>query len=195
MTHHHARLIVVAVAAVSFSTPITAQQEPTSPPTVETLVETLGGNVSQKNEQGEVVEVYLSRTRVTDADLPHLAGSHALQLLDLSRTRITGPGLAHLAGLPVLETLGLWDTQIADEGLAHLAKFPALEDLNLDNTQITDAGLAHLAGLAALETLDLTDTQVTDAGVAELQKALPNCGIVLQAPILDPIFIPPFPLQ
>ena len=195
MTHHHARLIVVAVAVVSFSTPITAQQEPTSPPTVETLVETLGGNVSQKNEQGEVVEVYLSRTRVTDADLAHLAGSHALQLLDLSRTPITGPGLAHLAGLTALKRLDLNNTQIADEGLAHLAKLTALEDLNLDNTQITDAGLAHLAGLAALETLDLTDTQVTDAGVAELQKALPNCGIVLQGPIPDPIFLPPFPPQ
>ena len=66
MPHHCARLIAVAIAAVSFSTPITAQQEPTSPPTVETLVETLRGNVNQ-NEQGEVVEVYLSRTRVTDA--------------------------------------------------------------------------------------------------------------------------------
>ena len=65
MTHHCARLIGVAIATVSFSTPITAQQEPTSPPTVETLVETLGGQVSQ-NEQGEVVEVRLSRTAVTD---------------------------------------------------------------------------------------------------------------------------------
>ena len=98
MAHHYARLIVVTIATVSFSTPITAQQEPTSPPTVEMLVETLGGYVNQ-NEQGEVVEVLLSRTRVTDA------------------------------------------------------------------------------------------------GVAELQKALPNCAIRLQAPILDPIFIPPFPPQ
>jgi len=53
----------------------------------------------------------------------------------------------------------------------------------------------HLAGLTALESLWLTGTQVTDAGVAELQKALPNCGIRLQAPIPDPIFIPPFPPQ
>ena len=67
MTRHHARLIVVAVAAVSFSTPITAQQEPTSPPTVETLVETLRGNVNQ-NEQGEVVEVYLTKRNVSEGE-------------------------------------------------------------------------------------------------------------------------------
>ena len=242
MTHHCARLIVVAIATVSFSTPITAQQEPTSPPTVETLVETLRGNVNQ-NEQGEVVEVYLSRTRVTDADLAHLAGSHALQVLDLSRTRITGSGLAHLAGLTALEVLRLGNTQVTDAGLEYLAEFPALERLTLADTPITDAGLAHLTGLTALEslwligtqitdaglanltgltalktlyladtqitgpglahlaglpvleTLGLWNTQIADAGVAELQKALPNCGIVLQAPILDPIFIPPVPVD
>ena len=141
MTHHCARLIVVAIATVSFSTPITAQQEPTSPPTLETLVETLGGRVRQ-NEQGEVERVTLS------------GGGTASQ---------------------------------NEQG--------EVVDVGLSRTGVTDAGLVHLAGLTALERLWLADTQVTDAGVAELQKALPNCGIVLQAPILDPIYIPPFPPQ
>ena len=70
MTHHHARLIAVAIATVSFSTPIYAQQEPTSPTTLEALVEMLGGRVSQ-NEQGEVVEVDLSDTPITDAGAWH----------------------------------------------------------------------------------------------------------------------------
>ena len=43
MTRHHAGLVAVAIASVSFSTPITAQQEPTPPPTMEARVETLGG--------------------------------------------------------------------------------------------------------------------------------------------------------
>ena len=54
MTHHHAYLIAVAIAAVSFSTPITAQQEPTSPTTLEALVETLGGGLGHENEQGRL---------------------------------------------------------------------------------------------------------------------------------------------
>ena len=85
MTHHHARLVAVAIAAVSFSTPITAQQEPTPPATLEALVETLGGRVSQ-NEQGEVVEVYLSGSKVTDASLAHLTGLAALESLHLAVT-------------------------------------------------------------------------------------------------------------
>jgi len=95
MTHHCARLIVVAIAAVSFSTPITAQQEPTPPTTLEALVETLGGRVSQ-NEQGEVVEVYLSGPKVTDAGLAHLAKLAALERLTLRSTQITDAGLAEL---------------------------------------------------------------------------------------------------
>ena len=95
MTHHHARLIVVAVATVSFSTPITAQQEPTSPTTVETLVETLGGRVSQ-NEQGEIVGVRLSGPEVTDAGLAHLAGLPALESLYLSDTLVTDAGISEL---------------------------------------------------------------------------------------------------
>ena len=50
--------------------------------------------------------------------------------------------------------------------------------------KITDASLAHLTGLTAPESLNLAGTQVTDAGVAELQKALPNCAIYLQEPVI-----------
>ena len=153
MTHHCACLIVVAIATVSFSTPITAQQEPTPSPTLETLVETLGGRVSQ-NEQGEVVTVDLSRTGVTDA------------------------GLAHLTGLTALETLELYGTPITDAGLVHLSGLTTLKTLGLSRTQVTDAGLVHLTGLMALERLWIYGTQVTEVGVAKLQKALPNARLI-----------------
>ena len=91
MTHHYARLVTVAIAAVSFSTPITAQQEPTSPPTLETLVETFGGRATggfrvSQNERGQVVGVRLTGREVTDADLAHLSGLTALEELYLSDT-------------------------------------------------------------------------------------------------------------
>ena len=161
MTHHHARLIAVAIAAVSCSTPITAQQEPTSPTTLETLVETLGGRVSQ-NEQGEVVGV---------------------DLFDLFGRKVTDASLAHLTGLTALESLNLDGTQITDAGLVHLAGLMALERLWLDGTQVTDAGVAQLAGLTALEELHLHNTQVTVAGVMELEQALPNCFISFRPPL------------
>ena len=146
---------------------LTAQQEPTSPTTLEALVETLGGRVSQ-NEEGDVVGVSLAGTQVTDA------------------------GLAHLTGLTALESLHLGGTQVTDAGVVHLTGLTALKTLWLATGQITDAGLVHLAGLSALKTLTLYDTQVTDVGVAELQQALPNCSIDTLGPTA-PFFPPPPP--
>ena len=132
MPHHYVRLIVVATAAVSFSTPITAQQEPTSPTTLEALVETFGGRVSQ-NEQGKVVEVYLPDPEVTDANLAHLTGLTALKKLGLGGTQVTDAGLAHLAGLTALEELDLADNQVTDVGVAELQQA-------LPNCRITTRG-------------------------------------------------------
>ena len=54
MTHRCARLIAVAITAVSFSTPLYAQQEPTPPPTLEALVEILGGVWVTKTNRGRL---------------------------------------------------------------------------------------------------------------------------------------------
>ena len=107
MPHRCARLIVVAIATVSFSTPITAQQEPTSPTTVETLVETLGGGRGYENEQGEVVEILLIGDQVTDTGLAHLAGLPSLQSLVLYKTEVTAAGLVHFQKMPGLRRLAL----------------------------------------------------------------------------------------
>ena len=135
MTHHCARLLVVAIAAVSFSTPITAQQEQTSSPTLEALVETLGGSLRQ-NEQGEVVTVALSRTRVTDADLAHLTGLAALERLWLADSQVTDAGLAHLTGLTALKELRLED-DIGGSGTSVLARRAKLQQA-LPNCTISD---------------------------------------------------------
>ena len=105
-----------------------------------------------KNEQGEVVEVRLSGTRITDAGLADLKGLTSLQTLELPR-------------------------QITDAGLVHLKGLTNLKSLSLYKTQVTDAGLVHFAGLTNLTSLNLRETKITDAGFAELQKALPNCRI------------------
>ena len=102
----------------------------------------------KRNGQGEVVEVSLEVTKITDAGLVHLKGMTELQKLNLSRSNITDAGLMHLKGLPNLQNLSLF------------------------GTKVTNAGLVHLKGLTELQELNLRD-----AGVADLQKALPNCKI------------------
>jgi internalin A len=89
--------------------------------------------------------------------------------LDLSFTAVTDDGLANLAGLTNLVTLNLEGTQITDAGLIHLERLTKIETLYLPDNRITDAGLSHLTGLAKLSRLCLQrDPQVTDS---ELETA------------------------
>jgi len=76
----------------------------------------------KRNEQGEIVEVYLSNTQVTDVGLVHLKGLRKLDRLHLTGTQVTDAGLEHLKGLTNLEWLYLRSTQVTDAGVAELKK-------------------------------------------------------------------------
>ncbi len=170
MTHHHARLVAVAIAAVSFSAPLYAQQEPTPSPTWETLLETFGGTGMHERS------VWLSN--LTDTDLALLVpftewgALEELRLLDdfTADSEVTGAGLAHLTGLTALRVLYIRDAPVTDAGLVHLSGLTTLEILDLGGTQVTDAGLANLTGLPSLQRLVLYDTDVTAAGLVHFQK-------------------------
>lgn len=105
---------------------------------------------AKRDEQGEVITLDLSQTRVCDADLAQLAQLHRLQWLHLNGTGVT------------------------DAGLVHLEPLANLELLHLGATVVTDEGLKHLQGLKHLRTLHLTGTKVTDAGVQRIQEMMPN---------------------
>jgi hypothetical protein len=106
--------------------------------------------------------------KVTDADLPRLAGLKALEELSVEDAAITDAGLPQLGRLSGLTALALVHTRISDAGLAQLAGLRHLVSLNLADTAVTDAGLRHLTGLKGLRELSLEGTRVTDAGLAPL---------------------------
>lgn len=102
---------------------------------------------------GDVHDIYLMQTDITDAGLVHLKELTALRQLDLSCTRVTDAGLIHLKGLTKLERLVV------------------------EETKIGDAGLEHLAGMTNLRLVKLYDTEVSEAGVEKLRQALPDANI------------------
>lgn len=187
---------------VSSNSTASDRDDATAPAPVSGPVAKLAKVGAVRRYEGEVYEVTLTATEVTDAELVHLEGLSRLLKLHLGRTHITDAGMVHLKGLVRLQTLTLHDTKITDAGLVHLEALTNLETLVLP-TQITDeglvhlrgltklvslsisgeisdAGLAHFKGLTKLRKLRLLNTQVTDTGVAELQKALPDCKIFRQ---------------
>ena len=81
----------------------------------------LGAKI-ERNQQGEVVEVDLNGTQVTDAGLVHLKGMTKLKELGLEGTGVTDAGVMHLKGLTTLEELRLYYTRITGAGIAELGR-------------------------------------------------------------------------
>ena len=121
------------------------------------------GGTSSRNANGNIIEVDLTSTWVTDADLVRLASLHDLEDLNLSYTWISDLGLEHLKPLENVRRLNLWFVEyISDGGIAHLKGWKQLRYLNIRGTEVTSAVFDHLAHLRALETLDVGFSLVND---------------------------------
>ena len=110
---------------------------------------------SRLNNAGEITRLTLSEWATNDS-LRTVAGLDNLQSLDLTRTKITDAGLVHLAGMNLSSSMIPTQAQ-TDAGLKpYLAAVePPEKDVRLIGWKITDAGLAHLKGLRNLQDLYL----------------------------------------
>ena len=99
--------------------------------------------------------------------------------VNLGRTKVTDAGLAALAGATNLQRLRLENTAVTDAGLDHLKALEKLEYLNLFKTNVTDAGLDKLAGLKSLRRLYVWETKATKEGAEKLHAANGNLIINL----------------
>lgn len=97
--------------------------------------------------------------------------------LDLSRTRISDQDLAHVATMTNLTRLLLSRTEIGDGGLVHLKGLSQLEYLNLYQTKVTDAGLSHLSGMTNLKKLYAWQSGITSGGAASLTSRIPGLAV------------------
>ena len=128
----------------------------------------MGGTVG-RNADGDVTEVDLTYTWITDADLVRLASLENLEELNLSYTWISDLGLEHLKPLKKITRLNLRFVEyISDGGIAHLKGWKNLCHLNIRGTQVTSAVFEHLTGLRTLESLDVGFTLVNDEGFENL---------------------------
>lgn len=96
--------------------------------------------------------------------------SNTLDGLRLDGTKISDADLAHLADCKALKSLNVSNTSITDAGLAHINKLNSLESLNLDSTYITDDGLMLLKDLPNLRKIRVMRTGVTNAGLEKFKQ-------------------------
>ncbi len=144
-------------------------------------IKRLGGWVKPDDPKAAqpVVEVHLSNSRVTDADMAPLAGLTELRSLELMATNVSDAGLAQLKPLVNLEELNITSHRITDGGISGLAELRNLRRLMLRGCALTGEGLAHLQTLGRLQQLDLGQSRASDAGLASLEKATGLRGLIL----------------
>jgi WD40 repeat protein/serine/threonine protein kinase/Leucine-rich repeat (LRR) protein len=123
-----------------------------------------------------------ANTAISGEGLADIGKLQQLTTLRLQGVKVRDEELAYLESLTELRFLNLSDTKIAGPGLVHLKDLKNLEELGLGTTGVSDVDLEHLSGLKSLKNLELRGTKVTATGVARLQKALPDCEIMWDAP-------------
>jgi Leucine-rich repeat (LRR) protein len=125
----------------------------------------LGGS-AEYNAAGQIVEVNLRGSWISDVDMIELSRLPQLERLDLSHTRITDEGLLRLKSAPKIVDLNLFYTeQITDQGMTAVRAWHNLKRLNVRGTRISDGTLEMVSRMPQLEALDIANTQFTDDGL------------------------------
>jgi Leucine-rich repeat (LRR) protein len=129
-----------------------------------TWIQDAGGSF-QKNKAGQIVEVDLTSTWITDDDLAKIAKLDQLQKLNLSYTKISDLGLEHLRPLKHVTYLNCYYCEyVTDGGIAFLKQWENLEYLNVRGTEVTSRVFEHLSNMKKLKTLDVGCSRVNDDG-------------------------------
>ncbi len=127
------------------------------------------------------VDFISKENKIQDVNVEKLASVKGnITQLGLGRTRITDESLKVIGKMSRLTRLDLNNTEISDAGVAHLSPLTELRYLNLYGTSVTNQGLSALSSLSNLRSLYLFETQVTDEGTKQLQTKLPGLKIHLK---------------
>lgn len=117
---------------------------------------------------------------LNDADMEHFLQLETLEELSLSRYKITDDGVRHLAGMTRLHKLELKEIPITDASASVFEKMTGVTELNLSNTKVGDAVLKQVARMKKLNELDLSRTCITDAGVKHLASCTELSAILVR---------------
>lgn len=121
-----------------------------------------------KKEKGEIVDLRVDCTDLTDADYKLIGRLTTLTTVSISGKPMLDRHLALLAGLSQLEAFQINGTRLTDNGYRHFSAFGQLRRLSLfhpsrDVEEFTGEGLAHLKSLRNLRRLTFAGATAGDA--------------------------------
>ena len=161
--------------------PLTAGAGP-APAAAQDNIRKLGALVTPVTADSPLlrVEWISGASMVTDKEITALVqiGGNISEL-DLSDTKITDAALTTLGKFPRLSWLNLNNTAVTDAGIAHLRTLTNLSYLNLHSTNVSDTALASLTPLRKLRQVYLWKTRVTSANATKFAKSIPDLKVTL----------------
>lgn len=164
----------------------------------DSLVKKLGVTANLRaveNDAGMIITTHAIVAQFGDKQLSTLAESAGdIAEMDLSRTRITDAGSTAIARFKKLEVLAVSETKVGDGFVKAAASLPHLRRLILRGTQVTDMGLMALSKSPELQVVYVAQTSCTAGGIAALQKARPDLKVIGAIQLVD-IPVPPPPTK
>ena len=137
---------------------------------VDSWIEELGGTV-KRDKAGQVVEVDLTLTWVTDDDLAKLTAFPELRKIVLSHAKISDLGIAQLRPLKKVTHLECYYCDyLTDGAIAYVKHWTNLEYLNVHGTEVTSRVFEHLSGMKKLKRLHVGFSRVNDDGFDALSS-------------------------
>jgi hypothetical protein len=140
----------------------------------------MGACIGEYDEASIHVEMTpaFGHTAIGDAELPrvidYVNAIGNVRNLDLGETAITDASAPHLGRLLDVSFLSLNGTAVTDRTVPFLKSAGGLKELVLSGTCITDGAIATLLELRALTFLQLYETRITKKGMAKLKAKLQN---------------------
>ncbi|TWT92733.1 serine/threonine-protein kinase [Stieleria varia] len=121
-----------------------------------------------------------------DVQLGMLLEHHNWFSLGIPKNKITGDGLSQLVGAGITR-LNLRGNMLSDEDMGFVKDMPELNVLLLADTSIGDQTLDLIKEHRQLIQLDLARTNVTEERVQQLHREIPQCQIVWDGGVLEPV--------
>ena len=161
--------------------PLTAGAGP-APAAAQEAIRKLGALVTPVTADSPLlrVEWVSGASMVTDKEVTALVqiGGNISEL-DLSDTKITDEALTTIGKFPRLSWLNLNNTAVTDAGITHLKGLTNLSYLNLHSTNVSDTALPSLTPLRKLRQVYLWKTRVTPANATKFAKSIPDLKVTL----------------
>lgn len=156
-----ARSFAIAALTVScFSA--AALAAPDNQETIEAWIEDLDGSFV-KNENGQIVELDLASTWITDADLAKVASLPELRKINLAHAKINDIAFQYLKPLKHVTWLNCFYCEyLTDGAIAYLKEWENLEYLNVRGSEVTSRMFEHIANMKELRVLDVGFSRVND---------------------------------